>query len=42
LGDNRLSPGMPAQVLVKTGTRSFLGYLTSSLKNIFASSLTED
>ena len=42
LGDNRLSPGMPAQVLVKTGTRSFIGYLTSSLKNIFASSLTED
>ena len=42
LGDNRLTPGMPAQVLVKTGTRSFLGYLTSSLRNVFASSLTED
>ena len=42
LGNNKLSPGMPAQVLVKTGTRNFISYLTSSLRNMFAESLTEE
>ena len=42
LGDNKLVPGMPASVLVKTGSRTFLGYLTSPLQRMFEGSLTED
>ena len=37
-----LIPGMPAEVLIKTGERTMLGYLTSPLSRVFASSLIED
>lgn len=42
LGDYKLVPGMPAEVLVKTGKRTFMGYLTSPLKRMFDNSLIED
>lgn len=42
LGNYRLVPGMPADVLVKTGNRTLLGYLTSPLQRMFESSLIED
>lgn len=42
LGDYKLVPGMPADVLVKTGKRTFMGYLTSPLKRMFDNSLIED
>jgi len=37
-----LVPGMPAEVLIKTGERTMLGYLTSSMRRGFSRSLTED
>jgi epimerase transport system membrane fusion protein len=37
-----LIPGMPAEVLVKTGQRTFIGYLTSPLSRLFSRSLIED
>ena len=37
-----LIPGMPADVLIKTGTRTFMGYLTSPLQRMFENSLIED
>ncbi len=37
-----LVPGMPAEVLIKTGTRTMLGYLTSPMNRVFARSLIED
>tara|TARA_A100001011_G_C13571508_1_gene540582 strand:- start:54 stop:485 length:432 start_codon:yes stop_codon:yes gene_type:complete len=37
-----LVPGMPAEVLIKTGTRTMLGYLTSPMNRMFARSLIED
>ena len=37
-----LMPGMPAEVLIKTGERTMLGYLTSPLNRMFARSLIED
>jgi len=42
LGEYELVPGMPAEVLVKTGSRSFLAFLTSRLGNMFAQSLNKD
>ena len=42
LGEYKLVPGMPAVVLVKTGTRSLMGYLTSPLRRMFEKSLIED
>ena len=42
LGDERLVPGMPAEVLIKTGTRTLLSYLVSPLSRMFEASLTED
>ena len=42
LGDDQLVPGMPADVLVKTGNRTLLGYLTSPLQRMFENSLIED
>ena len=42
LGEYELVPGMPAVVLVKTGTRSLMGYLTSPLRRMFERSLIED
>lgn len=41
LGEDRLVPGMPAEVLVKTGKRTLLGYLTSPLHRMFEKSLIE-
>ena len=37
-----LIPGMPAEVLMNTGERTFFQYLTQPLSNIFARSLIED
>ena len=37
-----LIPGMPAEVLIKTGERTMLGYLTSPLNRVFSTSLIED
>ena len=42
LGENQLVPGMPADVLVKTGSRTLLGYITSPLQRMFENSLIED
>lgn len=42
LGEVQLIPGMPAEVLIKTGERTLLAYITSPIKRLFASSLTED
>ena len=41
LGDYRLVPGMPAEVLIKTGKRTLLGYLTSPLHRMFENSLID-
>jgi epimerase transport system membrane fusion protein len=41
LGSYRLVPGMPAEVLVKTGKRTLLGYLTSPLHRMFEASLLD-
>jgi epimerase transport system membrane fusion protein len=38
----RLVPGMPAEVLIKTGERTFLDYILSPLKRTFSTSLLED
>ena len=37
-----LLPGMPADVLIKTGSRTMLGYLSSPLNRMFARSLIEE
>jgi len=37
-----LVPGMPAEVLIKTGERTMLGYITSPMRRGFSRSLTED
>ncbi|MFZ2727761.1 MAG: HlyD family type I secretion periplasmic adaptor subunit [Methylococcaceae bacterium] len=37
-----LMPGMPAEVLINTGDRTFLEYIVQPLTNIFARSLIED
>ena len=37
-----LVPGMPAEVLIKTGQRTMLGYVTSSMNRTLARSLIED
>lgn len=42
LGEYQLVPGMPAEVLVKTGNRTLIGYLTSPLQRMFDSALTEE
>lgn len=42
LGDYALVPGMPADVLVKTGSRTLLGYITSPLSRMFENALIED
>jgi membrane fusion protein, epimerase transport system len=41
LGEYRLVPGMPAEVLVKTGNRTLLGYLTSPLHRMFENSFID-
>lgn len=42
LGKRRLQPGMPAEVIVKTGERSMLKYLLSPLTKRMAASLKEE
>ena len=42
LGAQELVPGMPADVLIKTGSRTLLGYITSPLQRMFENSLIED
>jgi protease secretion system membrane fusion protein len=41
LGKNQMQPGMPASVVVKTGSRSLFDYLLKPLKKRIAQSLTE-
>ena len=42
LGDLALLPGMPAEVFINTGSRTFLQYLFKPFSNAIARSLTED
>ncbi|WP_240350529.1 HlyD family type I secretion periplasmic adaptor subunit [Pseudomonas viridiflava] len=42
LGDLALVPGMPAEVLINTGSRTLLQYLMQPATNAFARSLIED
>jgi len=42
LGTLVLVPGMPAEVLIKTGERTFFDYLMQPARNAFARSLIED
>lgn len=42
LGDRRLQPGMPAEVVIKTGERSMLTYLLHPLLKRVAASLNEE
>lgn len=37
-----LLPGMPAEILINTGERTFFQYLTQPISNLFARSLIED
>ena len=37
-----LVPGMPAEVLIKTGERTMLGYILSPMNRVFSQSLIED
>ncbi len=42
LGEHRIQPGMPVEVIVKTGERSFMSYLLKPLTDRFARSFKED
>jgi protease secretion system membrane fusion protein len=42
LGDRQMQPGMPAEVIIKTGERSLLTYLLSPLTKRVASSMKEE
>ena len=42
LGGMKLVPGMPAEVLIKTGQRTMLGYVMSPMSRTFSRSLIED
>ena len=42
LGGMPLVPGMPAEVLVKTGKTTMLGYITSPMERLFSQALIED
>jgi epimerase transport system membrane fusion protein len=42
LGSLMLVPGMPAEVLIKTGERTLFEYLVQPARNAFARSLIED
>lgn len=42
LGDVKIIPGMPADVLIKTGARTMLGYVTSPVNRVITHSLIED
>ena len=42
LGDLSLMPGMPAEVYINTGARTFIQYLFKPLSNAVARSFNED
>lgn len=42
LGENKIQPGMPVEVIVKTGERTFMSYLVKPLTDRFARSFKED
>jgi protease secretion system membrane fusion protein len=42
LGQRQMQPGMPAEVVIKTGERSLLTYLLHPLTKRFAASLKEE
>jgi len=42
LGDRQMQPGMPAEVIIKTGERSFLTYLLHPLLKRMAASMKEE
>jgi protease secretion system membrane fusion protein len=42
LGDNHIQPGMPVEVIVKTGERTFMTYLFKPLADRFARSFKEE
>lgn len=42
LGDNKLQPGMPAEVLINAGDRTMLQYLLKPARNLFAKSMIEE
>ncbi len=42
LGSNILQPGMPAEIVIKTGERSMLSYLLHPLVRRFSTSMTEE
>ena len=41
LGDNRLQPGMPADVIVRRGDRTFMSYLVKPLSDKFAAAFKD-
>lgn len=42
LGDRKLQPGMPAEVLINAGERTMLEYLLKPARNMFAKSMIEE
>ena len=42
LGNRKLHPGMPAEVLINAGDRTMLQYLLKPARNMFAESLIEE
>lgn len=42
LADNKLQPGMPAEVLINAGDRTMLQYLMKPARNVFAKSMIEE
>lgn len=42
LGDRKLQPGMPAEVLINAGDRTMLEYLLKPAENMFAKSMIEE
>ena len=42
LGKRRMQPGMPAEVIIKTGERSLLTYLLNPLTKRLAASMKEE
>ncbi|NYS42624.1 HlyD family type I secretion periplasmic adaptor subunit, partial [Pseudomonas syringae pv. actinidiae] len=42
LGDRKLQPGMPAEVLINAGERTMLQYLLKPASNVFIKSMIEE
>jgi protease secretion system membrane fusion protein len=42
LGENKIQPGMPVEVLVKTGERSFMNYIIKPLRDRISRSFKEN